>query len=568
MIIKGVRINYGIIDKTLIEDTIEDSVSSESDFVAEDTTLQNNDKIKLAYLEQDYFVLDGSFTIPDDNAKYNVGWESYNTADANGEIDEYIEYRFGMYHSSYGITLRFPSNCIAKDFTLCYYNDDLLLGSVEVVGNTLANYSNLEYFDGWNRVRIEFSKVNPYQRARLHFVSFGTNTDFNEDVIISISASKTIDLSADYSDTGEVSFEVFNDGVFNIKSIRDLPIGLQEGQRIIVYIKKDDETGYNAFGEYYSQSTIADGDGTILRIDGYDVLHQLNTAIFRKGKVYPQGRSLGDWAREVAEDGGISVLVDSSLDTIISKGYITEVPHREALRLIAEAGCCILKAGDNDVVEITKPTLEYKGELTADDIVDETELVENDEKILGISVSKYTYSVSPTASSQEIGYLEEIGLSSEPQEVEIVYSAYPVDISSVQVFVTNSATIVSQDTYSDRIVLTITGDDGDSTFVTITGKPYNVVSNVVSVGSVTKNIKSIENNYLITDSIAQSVAEYQYRQLANVYKHSGEIVTDKDLKLGDSVIFNGENIAVERIGFSASYEDVAVSLSGAEIIDG
>lgn len=568
MIIKGVRINYGIFDKTLVEDTIDDSASSTSNFVAEDTTLQNNDKIKLAYLEQDYFVLDGSFTLPDASKKYNVGWESSTIADASGNIDEYIEYRFGMYHSSYGITLRFPSDCIAREFTLSYYDEDLLIGSVDVTENTKANYNNMEYFSNWNRVRITFNRVNPLQRARLYFVSFGTNTDFNEDVIISISASKTIDLSADYSDTGEVAFEVFNDDVFNIKSIRDLPIGLQEGQRIIVYVKKDNDTGYVAFGEYYSQTTTAENGGQIIKINGYDALHQLNTAIFRKGRVYPQGRSLGDWAREVAEDCGVSVSLDTKLDTIISKGYITEVPHREAFRLIAEAGCCVLRVGDNDVIEIIQPEFANKGEITKDEIVDGTELTENNEKILGISVSKFTYSVSPSANAQEIGYLEEIGLTAEPQEIDIVYSAYPVDIDSVQVFVTNSAVIVDKQVYSDRILLTITGNDGDTTFVTITGKPYNVVSNVVSVGSISKNIKTIDNNFLITGDMAKDVAEYQYMRLANIYKHSGEIVTDKDLKLGDSIVFNGEEIAIEKVEFSASYEDTSVNISGSELIDG
>lgn len=568
MIIKGVRINYGIVDKTLITDTIDDSASSTSNFVAEDTTLQNNDKVKLAYLEQDYFVLDGSFILPDASKKYNVGWESSSIADASGNIEEYIEYRFGMYHSSYGITLRFPSDCIAREFTLSYYDEDLLIGSVDVTENTKDNYSNMEYFSNWNRVRIDFHKTNPLQRARLYFVSFGTNTDFNEDVIISISASKNIDLSADYSDTGEVAFEVFNDDVFNIKSIRDLPIGLQEGQRIIVYVKKDNDTGYVVFGEYYSQTTIAESNGQVLKINGYDALYQLNSSIFRKGKVYPQGRSLGDWAREVAEDCGVSVSLDTKLDTIISKGYITEVPHREAFRLIAEAGCCVLRVGDNDVIEIIQPEFANKGEIAKDEIVDGSELIENNDKILGVSVSKFTYSVSPTANAQEIGYLEEIGLTAEPQEVDIVYSSYPVDIDSVQVFVANSAVIVDRQVYSDRIALTITGNDGDTTFVTITGKPYNVVSNVVNVGSVSKNIKTIDNNYLITGNMAQSVADYQYNRLANIYNHSGEVVTDKDLQLGDSIVFNGEKISIENIGFSASYEDTIVNISGSELIDG
>ena len=565
MIIKGVKVNYGIVDKTLAEDSVDYSVSSASPFMQAGTTLQNTDKVKIAYLEENYMVLDGTFIIPDEGAKYNVGWESNNFGE---HIDEYVEYQFGMYHSSYGITLRFPQESVAKDFIVQYYDNNTLVGSIEVVDNENAVYSSFEYFANWNRVRIVFERVNSGQRARLYYVVFGINTDFNEDTIISISASKNIDLSADYSDAGEVAFEVYNDGVFDVKSIRELPIGFQEGQRIIVYVKKDNEENYNAFSGYYSQTTTTDNSGKVLTITGYDALYQLNSTIFRKGKVYPQGRSLGDWAREVADDCGIMVTIDASLDTIISKGYITEVPHREALRLIAEAGCCVLKVGDDDVIEIAKPMLDYKGEITQDDIVDGTEVVENAEKILGVSVAKYTYSISPTTQAQEIGYLEEIGLSEEEQEIEIVYSVYPVQTDSVQVFVANSAQIVRQEVYSDRIVLGIVGDANDSTFVTITGKAYNVIENIVKVGSTLKNVKNIASNFLITGDIAQNVAEYQYLRLANIYHHSGEILSDKDLKLGDLVNFNGEDICVENIGFSASYEDISVNVSGTEIIDG
>lgn len=565
MIIKGVKVNYGIVDKTLAEDSVDYSVSSASPFMQEGTTLQNTDKVKIAYLEENYMVLDGTFIIPDEGAKYNVGWESNNFGE---HIDEYVEYQFGIYHSSYGITLRFPQESVAKDFIVQYYDGNTLVGNIEVVDNENAVYSSFEYFANWNRVRIVFERVNSGQRARLYYVVFGINTDFNEDTIISISASKNIDLSADYSDAGEVAFEVYNDGVFDVKSIRELPIGFQEGQRIIVYVKKDNEENYNAFSGYYSQTTTTDNSGKVLTITGYDALYQLNSTIFRKGKVYPQGRSLGDWAREVADDCGIMVTIDASLDNIISKGYITEVPHREALRLIAEAGCCVLKVGEDDVIEIAKPILDYKGEITQDDIVDGTEVVENAEKILGVSVAKYTYSISPTTQAQEIGYLEEIGLSEEEQEIEIVYSVYPVQTDSVQVFVANSAQIVRQEVYSDRIVLGIVGDANDSTFVTITGKAYNVIENIVKVGSTLKNVKNIASNFLITGDIAQNVAEYQYLRLANIYHHSGEILSDKDLKLGDLVNFNGEDICVENIGFSASYEDISVNVSGTEIIDG
>ena len=564
MIIKGVKIEYGIVDKTLATDTIDSETSSTSSFSNEET-LQNTDKQKLAYLEKDYFLLNGSYILPEEGKTYNTGWESSSISDASGNIAEYIEYLFGSHHASYGIRLKFPEDSVAQDFTISYYNDDLLLGSIEAVGNQLPEYSDTEYFLDWNRVRITFHKVNPQQRARFYWVSFGITTSFDENTIMSISCSKSTDLSADYAETGAVSFEVFNDGVFKLKDIKDLPIGLQEGQRIVVYTKQDSESTYRVFGEYLSETTGSSEKGKLVQITGYDALYQLGNTIFKKGIVYPQGRSLADWAQEVADDAGISVSIATKLNSIMSKGYITEVPHREALRLIAEAGCCILRVNSDGVICFEEAALNEKGALTSDELVEDSHQIESD-KLLGVEVVEYSYFLA--SSEQELGYLEEVVLLEEEQELEIVYSAYPVDISTVQIFVKggSSAQITSQQIYSDRLVLKLKGTTGDTTFVTVTGKPYNVVSLSATAGSITKNIKKVENNFLITSDLVQDVVDYQYRHVVNVYQHSAEVLTDKSLSIGDSVVFEDEKIAVESIEISVSPEDTSVTISGSEVV--
>lgn len=572
MIIDGVRVNYGIIDQTIQDDTVTDGSSENSDYSDVDVTLKSGVTYdKIAYLEKDYFRLDGSHVFPETGNTYNVGWESESLSDTSGNINEYIEYIFANTHDSYGVQIRFPTYCAPDTFTLAYYNNDTLVGTRTVTGNTSTTYSNYDVRLEWNKVRLTFTKVSPQQRARLWQIVFGINDTYDEDLLISVSASRTTDLTGDYDDSGEFSFQFFNDGRFDIRIINDLPIGLQEGLKVTVYVKKRGSTTYVPFGHYYSETTDVSENGQVITVSGYDELYSLGDTTYRNGIVYPNGRSLYDWAQEVAEDAGITLSIDSAFQSIISTGYITEVPHREALRLIAEAGNGILVIDANGNIALKKHTPTEKGEISADDIVEGSYSIENSDKYFGVNVTKYTFSAA--SAEQELGHLDEIGLTEEPQEIEIVYSEYPAVISTIQVFVdtSSSATITATKIYSDRCVITLTGTAGDTTFVTVTGKPYNNAATAITRGSTAKNIKTIESNYLITGDIADDVADYQYEKVANKYKHTAEIVSNTDYDLGDHVEIDTENAAdntravgdgqyITRVGFNISYEDHSETL--------
>lgn len=572
MIIDGVRVNYGVIDQTIQDDTITPSASENSAYSNANIPLQSGVTYdKISYLEEDYFRLDGTHVFPENGESYNVGWESESLSDASGNINEYIEYVFGNTHDSYGVQITFPTYCAPDTFTLAYYNNDTLVGTRTVTGNTSTTYSNYDARLQWNKVRLTFTKINPQQRARLWQIVFGINDVYNEDTLISVSASRTTDLTGDYDDSGEFSFQFFNDGRFDIRTINDLPISLQEGLKVTVYVKKRGSTTYVPFGHYYSETTDVSENGQVITVSGYDELYSLGDTTYRNGIVYPNGRSLYDWAQEVAEDAGITLSIDSAFQNIISTGYITEVPHREALRLIAEAGNGILVIDENGNIALKKHTPTEKGEITADDIVEGSYSVENSDKYLGINVTKYTFSAA--SAEQELGHLGEIGLTAEPQEIEIVYSEYPAVISTIQVFVdtASSAQITATKIYSDRCVITLTGTAGDTTFVTVTGKPYNSATTAVTRGSTAKNIKTIESNYLITGNLADDVADYQYAHVVNKYKHSAEIVSSTDYDLGNHVEIDTENAAestravgdgqyITRVGFNISYEEHSETL--------
>ena len=554
MIIEGVRINYGVLDQTIEEDTITDMTSGDSDYSDAQNTLDAAAAYdKITYLEKDYFLLDGSHVFPETGNTYNVGWESASLSDTSGAVDEYIEFTFQNLHGSYGIQLQFPDDCPADTFTIAYYNDDELVGTRTITGNTATAYSNSDVRLNWNKVRITFTKINPQQRARLWMVSFGVNEIYNEDMLASVSASRTTDFSGDYDDSGEFSFQFFNNGRFNIHYTEELPIGLQEGLSVTIYVRKRGDTAYTLFGTYFSETTEVAENGQVITVSGYDPLYQLDTSTYKKGIVYTNGRSLAAWAQEIADDAGITLEIDSAFQNIISTGYITEVPHREALRLIAEAGNGILISKPNGTIALKVHTPVNNGTLTADDIVERTYTTENEDKILGVSVTRYSFNASSTE-NEELGNIEGITLSEATETIEIAYSNTPIVTDSVQVSITSgTAQITDTKVYADRCIITLTGAVGAVISLNVTGIVYNIAESYVTAGSTVKNIKAIKDNYLITGNLAKSVANHQYNRVANKYTHSMEIVKDTVYELGDEIIVNtGDTAASEKAQYISS----------------
>ena len=567
MIIDGVRINYGVLDQTIEEDTITDMTSGDSDYSDAQNTLGASVTYdKITYLEKDYFLLDGSHVFPETGNTYNVGWESASLSDTSGTVDEYIEFTFQNLHGSYGIQLQFPDDCPADTFTIAYYNDDELVGTRTITGNTATAYSNSDVRLNWNRVLLTFTKVNPQQRARLWGVSFGVNEVYDEDMLASVSASRATDFSGDYDNSGEFSFQFFNNGRFNVHFADEFPIGLQEGLTVKIYIRKRGDTAYTLFGTYFSETTEVEDNGQVITVSGYDPLYQLDTSTYKKGIVYPNGRSLADWAQEIADDAGITIEIDSAFESIISTGYIGAVPHREALRLIAEAGNGILISKPDGTIALKIHTPVSKGTLTADDIVEGTYTTENEDKILGVSVTRYSFNASGEVMA--LGSLEDFTLSEATETIEIPYSTMPVVESSVNVSITSgTAQITETKAYADRCIITLAGAVGATVSLNVTGTIYNIAESSITEGSTTKNIKTISGNYLITGSIAQSVAAHQYDRVANKYTHSMEIVKDTVYELGDEIIVDtgdasasGKAQYVDNISFEIDSENNTMTL--------
>lgn len=613
MIIDGVSIKFGIIDATIekeIKDgihirTFNDSKYSEP-YKGQNTIDGSATYTKIAYLEKDYFLLDGSFIFPEEGKEYNVGWESKRLSDSDGGgADGWIEYRFDKPHVSYGITLFFGNDGIPKDFQIVYkkYHSEQELKRIIVENNTEAVYINYDSVIGWGEITYIPIKVNAKQRSRLRQVVFGINATYTEDELIEVAASRRTDISGDYNDCGEFSFTFFNDK-FDLQSIRSLSTGLLEWLRVDIWVKTAEHPFAELFGKYYSETIDIDEKGKIITVSGYDILYRLNETEFHKGKVYPEGRSLAEWAREVADDAGVEVEIAPVFENIITHGYITDVPHREAFRLIAEAGNGIIIVGRNSVIGIVQPKMQsqpyYK--VTDDDIVEGGLTIDNPDKYLGVNVTGYDF-IMPvksyeteeqlTADTTELAYIEEVGLTKKAQSFDIVYGDYPVwigditigstgeTVQSPQIFVdteNTNAEVTNIVRYADHISFDLSLMDSrnpkydlnkkqKTTFITITGRPYSTVATSEVRGSDYKNVKEIKDNYLIDKELAPIVADYQYNVINRKYNYSAEILIEGLISLpevGEVMNIQDTNVFIEGIGFRLAYGEYNTTFEGKE----
>ena len=78
---------------------------------------------------------------------------------------------------------------------------------------------------------------------------------------------------------------------------------------------------------------------------------------------------------------------------IYSSGYIGYVPHRESLRLIAEAGNCILVVDSDGKNYINPHVPSAYGAITDDNLIADSSEIYNADKLDGVVVERYMHSL-------------------------------------------------------------------------------------------------------------------------------------------------------------------------------
>ena len=473
----------------------------------------------------------------------------------------YVEYKFNQKHDSYGITIKFPPTAISTEFTISYYDGESLIETSRMVRrNTKEIYTNEDTRLQWNRVRITMAQ-NTGRGARIQYVIFGVSDQYKEDELISVKANRTLSPTAEYADSGEVSFSFFNDGRYDIQTIKELSQNVIDKLKMQVFVRRQFETQYIPFGVYYAESGKVEERGHVITLTGHDGIFKLDDVMFTSGKVYTAGRSLADWAREVANTAGVQIEIAAAFEGMMSTGYISEVPCREAFRLIAEAGHGIFGVDENDVFHLWTydDIIKTSDDITDENIVDKSFSLENSNKYMGVKITQYAF--TKRTEEEELGKVENLEITNSVKTLEIDFSSEPVDIDSIRIESLSGTTAITEKT-SSKVKFTIFGTKDETTTVIVYGIAYDITTNTIERGETKKDVKEITDNYLITSELGEGVANYQNLYSVNKYNYYAETFLRETLALGEVRTMQGQKVVITDIGFSISYEDQSEEIGG------
>ena len=163
-----------------------------------------------------------------------------------------------------------------------------------------------------------------------------------------INADLQTSLSAISESLPEVNFSVNlknENQKFNVDNPSSDINFLESGQQMeILYgyeVGTDEIEWINLQTLLVSEWSADDKTATIKAVDGFKAMN----GSYYKGMYYSDGISLYDLAELVLKDAGVAkekYYLDSYLKKIIVHNPIPNVPHKEALQIIANAGRCIM----------------------------------------------------------------------------------------------------------------------------------------------------------------------------------------------------------------------------------
>lgn len=303
---------------------------------------------KIGSLEQNQFILDGSFSLPYEDDNREVGWWSAAISDQNGMFSaaQILEYEFTADQNSVGFTIIFDDKAdeFAANFDIEVYDAmGALINADIVVGNKSYIYVSEMPIIGYRKVKVVFYKTAiPRRRIRIVEVVFGIIQIFNRDNMTGLRLLYEISPGSENLSSAELEVTIGNlERKYNMINPHGIYKYLQQGQGLNVKMRVGTRRGDGEkvkMGRFYYTASSASDDALTALIMSNDPFLSLDDSICRIGRT-------GTWTvteavTAVIADSGLeisAVLSGSIGGRIIGKCIPSSSSHREALRLIAQA---------------------------------------------------------------------------------------------------------------------------------------------------------------------------------------------------------------------------------------
>lgn len=316
--------------------------------------------MKLATLDRDLWKLDGSFSLPNHVDNLETGYFSSVLSDSSGNINLVIQYTFPHLQDSDGFTLIFDTKAeeVADTFTLDTYNGATKTGSTTVTGNRDVFCFIPTQSEGYDKVVLTFTKTaKPYRRIRLTELVFGHLQQFKGNRIQQMRVIYECGLYMENMPASMLEFTIDNsDRAYNVLNPTGIYRFLQDGQGLNASVSVNGESVN--LGRFYFETAKANDDNLTATVTAYDLLYRLDNSTYNKGRT-------GTWTvaeacADIIADAGVEIPlnIDAELGArVIRRCIPQDTSHREALRMVAQAGMMVLYF--NRIGELKAKTFEW-----------------------------------------------------------------------------------------------------------------------------------------------------------------------------------------------------------------
>lgn len=277
----------------------------------------------VATLEQNRWLLDGSFILPTKEREGQVGWESNTICNANCEFEvaPYVELNVSGVDVLQAVTLSFPTKAhdgYPQEFTISIYSGATLADEKTISNNTQTTL----IVDGLNayyptKVRLTIHKWSlPYRRVRtLHFF-MGIHETWDTKIIKSVDIYTEVTFSGLSLPYSSCTISVYNENHrFDPYAPNSIFRSIEERQAIKVELGMRIEDGgyeWTPAGTYFQQSGGWTLQDLTVQWQLVDVIGMLVNRRFVLPAVLPT--TLGGWIEAITSSLGVNFRTFFSVD--------------------------------------------------------------------------------------------------------------------------------------------------------------------------------------------------------------------------------------------------------------
>ena len=348
---------------------------------------------KVATLERDYFLLDGSFALYDDLKSPYVAYMS-------NDYIATIEVTSPKAISSVGLTFRFWEMLPNKIVLTFYDQNNRVLssgvftprnGDYRVVNKEVREYI---YFaecnvDEYYRVTIKLESKDRY--IRINTIEYGAEITYGDNSskkIKSCSIVEQADILSSELPISESSLEVIdNENLFEITNPKSYYKYLQKRQKFKIYETIDDEEFLVAthYLKEWSQTK-----KLLASFKLQDVIGLLDETVFYGG-IYKDYK-VSSLIDEILSPFGITYILDKELQDITLSGYLPIASSRDSLKQVAFACGATVRTTKSDGIAIFKPNLETIGIIDTDrKLISKAHEIAQKDLITGVKIIAHDY---------------------------------------------------------------------------------------------------------------------------------------------------------------------------------